>query len=87
MGKWFFCKLGAYDSGHVYTYVYKHNGGAVNISIYDDNYGDNVNLILHLNIQSKYLGKGYYRKKWMCYSKSSTIRTIYFRRVSKRRLG
>lgn len=34
---------GAYDSGHVYTYVYEHNGGPVNISIYDDNYGDNVN--------------------------------------------
>ena len=35
---------GAYNKGHVYTYVYNHSSaGAINISISDNIYGDNVN--------------------------------------------
>ncbi len=34
---------GTYNSEHEYTYVYDHLGGPINVSIYDDNYGDNVN--------------------------------------------
>lgn len=34
---------GAYNEDHIYTYVYDHDGGKINISIRDDIYGDNVN--------------------------------------------
>lgn len=34
---------GTFDSGHTYTYVYDHSGGSINIHIYDNYYGDNVN--------------------------------------------